>query len=61
MKTNSIYLKRLLRLANHLGSKYVEKIIFENKQFNFTCEKGGSNIEHFNWAFDELTLLDRKN
>lgn len=61
MKTNNNSLRRLRKLAIHLGSRYVNDVIFKNINKSYSCSKAACNIEHFNWALAELPNLDSKN
>ena len=56
MKTQNMYLNRLLKLARHLGKNYLNDSFF-HKQKNYSSKKAGCNIEHFYWALLELPKI----
>ena len=57
MKTNNMYLNRLLRLAQHLGKNHLNEVLYK-KTTEYTCNKAGCNIEHFDWALEALAKID---
>lgn len=57
MKTNNMYLNRLLKLARHLGKNHLNEMLY-TKAKNYSCDKADCNIEHFNWAINELPRIE---
>lgn len=52
-----MYLNRLLRLARHLGKNHLNEVLYK-KSTEYTCNKAGCNIEHFDWALAALAKID---